>query len=69
MLQSISFILSDNIYIYRAFSGTSTQLAVSTTLITISDAAIELNPNDRKCWKQDEDEIQLDNFPFVEDYR
>ena len=48
-------------------TGTSTQMAVSTTLITIAKEAERFDPYDRKCWLQKE--IQLSHFSYEEDYR
>ena len=48
-------------------SGSATQLSVTTTILNITDDAKSFQPYDRKCWLQEE--IELDHFSYAEDYR
>ena len=55
-------------YLFVTLIGTSTQLAVSTTLVNITKTARKnFEPYERKCWMQDE--IQLEQFSYESDYR
>ena len=47
--------------------GASTNMAVSSTKIDITDDAADFRPNDRRCWLQGE--INLTHFSYEEDYR
>ena len=47
--------------------GTATQLSVTTTRIDMTEDAEVFQPTDRKCWLKKE--IELEHFPYNEDYR
>ena len=49
------------------FLGTVTEIAVSVSTTTIEDDAIVFNPTDRKCWLQEE--IELEHLPQKEENR
>ena len=52
---------------FVAFLGTVTEIAVSVSTTTIEDDAIVFNPTDRKCWLQEE--IELEHLPLKEENR
>ena len=49
------------------FLGTVTEIAVSVSTTTIEDDAIVFDPTDRKCWLQEE--IELEHLPQKEENR
>ena len=49
------------------YPGAVTQLAVSTTLTNITAGGAGFNAYDRKCWLQEE--IDLEHFSYAEDFR
>ena len=49
------------------FLGTVTEIAVSVSTTTIEDDAIVFDPTDRKCWLQEE--IELEHLPLKEENR
>ena len=51
-------------------AGSLSQLAVSTSLVNISEEAVtRFTPSERKCYEEESDDIQLSHFPYVSDYR
>ena len=51
-------------------AGSLSQLAVSTSLVNISEEAVStFTPSQRKCYEVNYDDIQLAHLPYDDDYR